>query len=83
MPKEFKPGWEYVYSDILKQEIAVNIKTGKVYCEDGTEYSPEEMGIMDTAKHEITPGEHFAKKIFGGEIIGFIHREVLGREVTP
>jgi hypothetical protein len=36
MPKEFKPGWEYIHSSPLKQEIAVNIKTGEVYCEDRT-----------------------------------------------
>jgi hypothetical protein len=71
MPKEFRPGWEYIYSDTLKQEIAVNIKTGKVYCEDKTVYSPEEMKMMDSAKQEITPEIHLVKKVFGGEIINF------------
>jgi hypothetical protein len=75
MPKEFKPGWEYIYTEILKQEIAVNIKTGKVYCEDGTVYSPEEIKIMDTAMQEIPPEVHLVKKVFGGEITGFIHKE--------
>jgi hypothetical protein len=71
MPKEFKPGWEYIYSDTLKQEVAVNIKTGKVYCKDKTVYSPEEMRMMDGAKQEITPEIHLVKKVFGGEIINF------------
>jgi hypothetical protein len=74
MPKEFKPGWEYIYSNVLKQEVAVNIKTGKVYCEDGTIYSPEEIKIMDSAKQEITPEVHHVKKIFGGAIVGFEKR---------
>jgi hypothetical protein len=72
MPKKFKPGWEYMYSDTLKQEVAVNIKTGKVYCEDGTIYSPEEIEIMKEAKQEIIPEVHLVKRIFGGEITGFI-----------
>ena len=75
MPKEFKPGWKYIYSDTLKQEIAVNIKTGKVYCEDGTVYSPEEIKIMDDARQKITPEVYLVKKIFGGEITNFIHKE--------
>jgi hypothetical protein len=75
MPKEFKPGWEYIRSDTLKQEIAVNIKTGKVYCEDRTVYSPEEIKILKAAKQEITPEIHLVKKVFGGEITDFIHKE--------
>jgi hypothetical protein len=76
MPKEFKPGWEYLYSSTLNQEIAVNIKTGRVYCEDGTEYKPEELAIMDRAKQEIDLGVHLVKKAFGGEITNFIHKEI-------
>jgi phage gp36-like protein len=53
----------------------VNIKNGKVYCEDGAVYSLEELKIMDNAKQEITPGVHLVKKIFGGEIIKFIRKE--------
>jgi hypothetical protein len=75
MPKKFKPGWEYIHSETLKQEVAVNIKTGKVYCEDGTQYSPEEIRIIKTAKQKITPAVHLVKKIFGGEITGFISNE--------
>jgi phage gp36-like protein len=75
MPKNFKPGWEYIYSNMLNREVAVNIKMGKAYCEDGTIYSLEELKIMDNAKQEITPGVHLVKKIFGGEITEFIHKE--------
>jgi hypothetical protein len=75
MPKEFKPGWEYIRSDTLKQEIAMNIETGQVYCEDGTVYSPEEINIMDAAKQKITPEVHLVKKVFGGEIVDFICKE--------
>jgi hypothetical protein len=71
MPKEFKPGWEYIHSDTLRQEVAVNIKTGEVYCEDRTIYSPKEIKIMNDAKQEITPGVHRVKMIFGGEIVSF------------
>jgi hypothetical protein len=71
MPKEFKPGWEYIYTDVLKQEIAVSKKTGKVYCEDGVIYSPEEIKIMDSVKQPIAPGVHHVKKIFEGEIVSF------------
>jgi hypothetical protein len=77
MPKEFKPGWEYIYSNELKQEVGVNIKTGSVYCEDETVYSPEELKIMDAAKQKITPEVHLVKRVFGGEIIDFIHKENL------
>jgi hypothetical protein len=43
MAKEYKPGFVYIYSELLKQEVAMNKKTGKVYCEDKTVYGPEEM----------------------------------------
>jgi hypothetical protein len=75
MPKEFKPGWEYIYSSELKQEVAVNIKTGIVYCEDGTVYSPEEIRTIGAAKQEITPEAHLVKRVFGGLITQFIHKE--------
>jgi hypothetical protein len=75
MPKKFIPGWEYFYSDSLKQEIAMHIKTGAVYCEDGTVYKPEEIKIMRAAKLEASPGVHLVKKVFRGEIINFIHKE--------
>jgi hypothetical protein len=75
MPKEFKPGWEYMYSGALKQEIAVHIKTGRIYCEDKTQYSLRELEIMKGAQLEITPQIHLAKKLFEGEIVNVIHKE--------
>jgi phage gp36-like protein len=75
MPKVFKPGWDYMYSNELKQEVAINFKTGLAYCEDKTIYKLEEIKIMDTAKQKITSGIHLVKKVFGGEIVDFIHRE--------
>jgi hypothetical protein len=53
----------------------VNIKTGKVYCEDKISYNPAEMKIMDSVKQEITPEIHLVKKVFGGEVTNFIHKE--------
>lgn len=69
MPKVFKPGWTYIYSETLKQEIALNEKTGWIYCQDGTKYSPEE--IKEIKKHYGTlPLQvHILKQKFGGVII--------------
>ncbi|MDR1903948.1 MAG: hypothetical protein LBQ88_16895 [Treponema sp.] len=75
MPKEFKPGWTYIKSSGLKQKVAVNNKTGMVYCEDGAIYKPEEIKIMDKAGKQITPEIHLVKKMFGGEITEFIYKE--------
>jgi hypothetical protein len=75
MPKEFKPGWTYIKSSDLKQEVAVNNKNGMVYCEDGAIYKPEEVEIMDKAGQQITPEIHLVKKMFGGEITEFIRKE--------
>jgi hypothetical protein len=75
MPKEFKPGWEYIYSEALKQGVAVNIKTGRIYCEDGTLYSLGEAKIMNAAKQEITPEVHHVKRIFGGSITAVINKK--------
>jgi hypothetical protein len=75
MPKKFKPGWDYIYCGELKQEVAINIKTGLAYCEDKTIYKLEEIKIMDNAKQKITPGIHLVKKVLGGERVDFIHKE--------
>ncbi|MDR1174090.1 MAG: hypothetical protein LBK83_01300 [Treponema sp.] len=75
MPKEFRPGWNYFYSDVLQQEIAVHIKTGEVYCEDRTVYKPEEIAIMQAANQEASPGVHLVKKVFKGTITNFIGKE--------
>jgi hypothetical protein len=75
MPKEFRPGWEYIYSGALGQEVAVSIKTEKAHCEDGTIYFPEEIKILNSANQEITLGVHLVKRVFEGEIVNFIHKE--------
>ncbi|GHU75327.1 hypothetical protein FACS189461_1370 [Spirochaetia bacterium] len=69
MPKEFKPGWKYIYSETLGQEIALHLETGRVYCEDGVQYKPEEIVIMEKSKAEITPGLHRVKALFEGTIV--------------
>lgn len=45
------PDWFYKYSEILKQNIVLNRKTGWVYCEDGTKYSSEENAIEHRINH--------------------------------
>jgi hypothetical protein len=77
MPKEFKPGWTYIKSNDLKQAVAVNIKTGLVYCEDRTVYKPEEIDIMKKAGQKITAEIHRVKRFFKGEIVKFIGKEEL------
>jgi hypothetical protein len=76
MAKEYKPGFLYIYSDVLKQEVARSKKTGKVFCEDkiyGTEkhveYSQREIQIMADAGVRIDLATHIVKKVFGGEVI--------------
>jgi hypothetical protein len=78
MPKEFKPGWTYIKSNDLKQEVAVNIKTGLVYCEDRTVYKPEEIEIMKKAGQKITAEIHRVKRFFKGEIVDFIGAKSYG-----
>lgn len=69
MPKTFKPGFTYIFSKTLDQEIALNQKTGKIYCEDGTVYTPEEIEVIRNHYGEIPLQVHILKKKFGGIII--------------
>lgn len=69
MAKEYKPGFMYIKSDLLKQEVAFSKKTGYLYCEDGVEYSPLELEILDKAGCQITMAEHNVKKHIGGNIV--------------
>ncbi|MCQ2088175.1 MAG: hypothetical protein MJZ37_08970 [Bacilli bacterium] len=69
MPKVYKPGFTYIFSKSLNQEIAVNQKTGKVYCEDGTIYTPEEIAIIREHYGEIPLQVHIIKMKFGGIIV--------------
>jgi len=67
--KVYKPNFIYIKSDLLKQEVAVNKKTGKVFCEDGVEYSPQEMAIIEKAGGVLDMPTHRVKKIIGGVIV--------------
>jgi hypothetical protein len=76
MAKEYKTGFLYIYSDVLKQEVAWSKKTGKVFCEDkvyGTEkhveYSQQEIQIFQEAGMQVDIATHTVKKVFGGEVI--------------
>jgi hypothetical protein len=69
MAKTYKPGFIYIKSEILKQEIAMNIKTGRVYCEDGAQYNPGEILLFYEADVKIDVGTHVLKMIFEGEVI--------------
>jgi hypothetical protein len=69
MAKTYKPGFVYYNSENLKQEIAMNRKTSRVYCEDGAQYSPQEMLLFYEAGIEIDAGVHIVKRVFNGEVI--------------
>ena len=63
------PDWFYKYSENLKQNIALNKKTGWVYCEDGTKYSPEENAILKSTGQPIPLQVHLVKKMFDGVLV--------------
>ena len=63
-----KDGFTYIYSPMLGQKIAISEKTGKVYCQDKTVYSLDEVKILDKAGR-ITKGVHLVKKIFLGSVV--------------
>jgi hypothetical protein len=68
--KEHQPGFIYIKSETLNQEIALSEKSGWVFCEDGTKYSPSEIKILDAGGYgAITLGVHNVKKVFGGEVV--------------
>jgi hypothetical protein len=78
MPKEFRPGFIYIKSDELNQEVAFSLQSGWVYCEDKgpdgklINYSPEEIEILKANEGgTITLGIHRVKKIFGGRIVKY------------
>lgn len=66
---ERKPGFTYIYSETLQQEIAVSIKSGRVYCSDGVQYSLEEVKEIQKTYGELPLQVHILKKHFGGKII--------------
>jgi hypothetical protein len=69
MAKTYKPGFLYFNSENIKQEIAMNKKTGRVYCEDGAQYGPQEMLLFYEAGIEIDVVTHVVKRVFKGEVI--------------
>ncbi|GHV90419.1 hypothetical protein AGMMS50268_09220 [Spirochaetia bacterium] len=71
MEKKRNPNFIYIYSEALKQEIAMSKKTGDVTCADGVKYSKAEVQIVASGEVEVTLAEHRVKKIFGGEIVRY------------
>jgi hypothetical protein len=69
-----KPGFIYMYSANLGQEVAFSKLTGKVYCQDGVEYSREELQILGETG-ELLLAVHLVKNIFkGSEVIRYENR---------
>lgn len=66
---ERKPGFTYIFSATLNQEIAISKKTGKIYCSDGVQYTPEEVKEIQKTHSELPLQVHIVKKHFSGEII--------------
>jgi hypothetical protein len=84
MGKEHKPGFIYMRSKILNQEIAWSEKTGFVYCEDKVQYSPREIELLKAAENiEIDFLTHLVKKVFGGEIIRIGNRQGADNKGEP
>jgi hypothetical protein len=61
---ERTPGFIYIYSKILKQDIALSEKTGAVYCQGGVKYSPKEIAILDEGGGVLPFQVHMVKKVF-------------------
>ena len=68
MPSQ-NSNWIYKYSENLKQNIALSKSTGWVYCEDGTQYSPEEYAILKSTGQPIPLQVHIIKKMFDGVLV--------------
>lgn len=66
---EQKPGWTYSFINSLQQHIAINDKTGVLYTEDKTMYTPEEADLLKRVDYQIPPAVHIVKKLFSGTII--------------
>jgi hypothetical protein len=65
-----REGFIYIYSDHLSQETALSEKTGILYCEDKTQYSPHELQLLDDAGTGAVPlAIHRVKKVLGGKIM--------------
>ena len=64
-----KPGWTYRYIEILGQYIAVNDKTGVLYTEDKTMYTPEECRLLEKRDFQLPEFVHRVKKVFNGILV--------------
>ena len=64
-----KPGFTYIYSETLKQEIAVSDKSNRIYCSDGVVYFPEEIEELKKSNEELPLQIHLIKKSFNGKIV--------------
>ena len=86
---ERREGFTYIYSDVLKQEVAVSHKTGWVYCQDKgpdgslVAYSPEELNVLEKAGFQLDLGTHNIKKIIGGKIVGHNGKPELENKGKP
>lgn len=66
-----KGDWQYMASETLKQTIAFDKKSGWLFCQDGTRYSPQELAKITknwTRAIDFPLQVHLLKKEFGGEI---------------
>jgi hypothetical protein len=68
--KEKKPGWVYMLWKEPNLNLAIHEKSGWVYFEDGTKYSPKELNLLRENGAQVTIELHRVKKIFSGEIVG-------------
>jgi hypothetical protein len=66
----YKPGFIYIQIAAIGQTIAFSKKTGTVFCEDGTVYSPEEVQLFADADEAADLAPHTVKKVFGREEAG-------------
>ena len=65
---EKKPGFIYIESEELQQVVAISKKTGKAYCQDGTEYSAAEVEIL-RKNGGIDLAVHLVKGCFKGVLV--------------
>jgi len=68
MAKNYKPD-EFYYGNYLDQEIALSKKSGWLYFEDGTKYSPQELELIEKAGGVLDKATHMIKKTFNGELV--------------
>lgn len=57
------------YSEILKQGITLDTRTGTATAEDGTVYSKDELNLLYGCSDEMKIKIHKVKKVFQGVII--------------